>query len=127
MNNKKIIALLSLSLIMLIFVFCLYSNKCKSKVYVETKSETKNKSNISMLLETKRDFGEYLVSNSDKWPNPYHIKYKANGWPTFVIFSLLIIRSIENPYIIGMWRKNEKKIHNNKYYYNNHGYIYLFT
>ncbi len=79
MNNKKIIALLSLSLIMLIFVFCLYSNKCKSKVYVETKSETKNKSNISMLLETKRDFGEYLVSNSDKWPNPYHIKYKANG------------------------------------------------
>ena len=69
MNKKKKLILSLFSLILLLFVFILYGYKYKKQVYVdEENNQIKTGSSISMMLETKRGSGDYVLSSSSKWP-----------------------------------------------------------
>ena len=69
MNKKKVIVLSLFSLILLLFVIILYSNKYKKQVYTEEgNNQIRTGTSISMMLETKRGSGDYEPSNSSEWP-----------------------------------------------------------
>ena len=69
MNKKKKLILSLFSLILLLFVFILYGYKYKKQVYVdEENNQIKTGSSISMMHETKRGSGDYVLSSSSKWP-----------------------------------------------------------
>ena len=68
MNKKKKLILSLFSLILLLFVFLLYGYKYKKQVYVEENNQIKTGTSISMMLETKRGSGQYVLSSSSKWP-----------------------------------------------------------
>ncbi len=69
MNKKKKLILSLFSLILLLFVFILYGYKYKKQVYAdEENNQIKTGTSISMLLETKRGSGDYVLSSSSKWP-----------------------------------------------------------
>ena len=68
MNKKKKLILSLFSLILLLFVFLLYGYKYKKQVYVEENNQIKTGTSISMMLETKRGSGHYVLSSSSKWP-----------------------------------------------------------
>ena len=69
MNKKKMVILGIFSLILLIFVIILYSNRYKNQVYGEEENN-KNQSGtrVSVMMETKFNSGDYKVSDSDEWP-----------------------------------------------------------
>ena len=69
MNKKKVIVLSLFSLILLLFVIILYSNKYKKQVYTEEgKNQIRTGTSISMMLETKYNSGNYEPSSSSEWP-----------------------------------------------------------
>ena len=69
MNKKKVIGLSLFSLILLLFVIILYSNKYKKQVYTEEgNNQIRTGTNISMMLETKAGSGDYEPSTSSEWP-----------------------------------------------------------
>ncbi len=68
MNNKKKLILSLCSLILLLFVFILYGYQYKKQVYVEENNQINTGTSISMMLETKRGSGHYVLSSSSKWP-----------------------------------------------------------
>ena len=68
MNKKKKLILSLFSLILLLFVFILYGYQYKKLVYVEKNNQIKTGTSISMMLETKRGSGDYVLSNSSEWP-----------------------------------------------------------
>ena len=69
MNKKKVIVLSLFSLIFLLFVIILYSNKYKKQVYTEEgNNQIRTGTNISMMLETKAGSGDYEPSTSSEWP-----------------------------------------------------------
>ena len=74
MNKKKVIVLSLFSLILLLFVIILYSNKYKKQVYTEEgNNQIRTGTSISMMLETKRGSGNYEPSTSSKWPTEGYI------------------------------------------------------
>ena len=69
MNKKKMVILSIFSLILLIFVIILYSNRYKKQVYVEEENnQIRTGTSISMMLETKYNSGNYAPSSSSEWP-----------------------------------------------------------
>ncbi len=68
MNKKKKLIFSLFSLILLLFVFILYGYQYKKLVYVEENKQIKTGTSISMMLETKRGSGDYVLSNSSEWP-----------------------------------------------------------
>ncbi len=69
MNKKKVIVLSLFSLILLLFVIILYSNKYKKQVYTEEgNNQIRTGTSISMMLETKYNSGNYEPSSSSEWP-----------------------------------------------------------
>ena len=69
MNKKKVIVLSLFSLILLLFVIILYSNKYKKQVYTEEgNNQIRTGTSISMMLETKAGSGDYEPSSSSEWP-----------------------------------------------------------
>ena len=69
MNKKKVIVLSLFSLILLLFVIILYSNKYKKQVYTEEgNKQIRTGTSISMMLETKYNSGNYEPSSSSEWP-----------------------------------------------------------
>ena len=69
MNKKKMVILSIFSLILLIFVIILYSNRYKKQVYVEEgNNQIRTGTSISMMLETKYNSGNYEPSSSSEWP-----------------------------------------------------------
>ena len=74
MNKKKMIVLSLFSLVLLLFVIILYSNKYKKQVYTEEgNNQIRTGTSISMMLETKRGSGNYEPSTSSKWPTEGYI------------------------------------------------------
>ena len=68
MNKKKKLIFSLFSLILLLFVFILYGYQYKKLVYVEENNQIKTGTSISMMLETKRGSGDYVLYSSSKWP-----------------------------------------------------------
>ena len=69
MNKKKMIVLSLFSLVLLLFVITLYSNKYKKQVYTEEgNNQIRTGTSISMMLETKYNSGNYEPSSSSEWP-----------------------------------------------------------
>ena len=69
MNKKKVIVLSLFSLILLLFVIILYSNKYKKQVYTEEgNNQIRTGTSISMMIETKYNSGNYEPSSSSEWP-----------------------------------------------------------
>ena len=69
MNKKKVIVLSLFSLVLLLFVITLYSNKYKKQVYTEEgNNQIRTGTSISMMLETKYNSGNYEPSSSSEWP-----------------------------------------------------------
>ena len=74
MNRKKLIILGSTTLILLIFVLLLYSSRYKKQIYVENNNEQiKTGTKVSLMIETKRDSGDYEPSSSSKWPTDGYV------------------------------------------------------
>ena len=74
MNKKKVIVLSLFSLILLLFVIILYSNKYKKQVYTEEgNNQIRTGTSISMMLETKAGSGDYEPSTSSEWPTKGYI------------------------------------------------------
>ena len=74
MNKKKVIVLSLFSLILLLFVIILYSNKYKKQVYTEEgNNQIRTGTSISMMLETKYNSGNYEPSSSSEWPSDGYI------------------------------------------------------
>ena len=74
MNKKKMIVLSLFSLVLLLFVIILYSNKYKKQVYTEEgNNQIRTGTSISMMLETKYNSGNYEPSSSSEWPKEGYI------------------------------------------------------
>ena len=74
MNRKKLIILGSTTLILLIFVIILYSNRYKKQIYIgDENNQIRTGTSVSMMLETKRGSGDYELSISSKWPTTGYI------------------------------------------------------